>query len=186
MVEYLAHLHRPPRSTRVDRLGRNLHRRQLRSSEKRGPAVGKTKRGKDTKFMVVADGQGVPLGGYLCSASPAEVTLVDVTLACVDKNALIQRLIADKAYDSQSLRDELADQQIELIAPHRKNRKQPKTQDGRSLRRYRKQWIIERTIGWVTRFRRITTQWERQRTMYRVFFHVACLIITMRHLCNDL
>ena len=73
--------------------------------------------------MIVANGQGVPLGGYLCSASPAEVTLVDATLACVGKNALIQRLIADKAYDSQSLRDELADQQIELIAPHRKKQK---------------------------------------------------------------
>ena len=54
-------------------------------------------------------------------------TLVDATLAGVDKNVLIQRLIADKAYDSQSLRDELADQQIELIAPHQTNRKQPKT-----------------------------------------------------------
>ena len=31
--------------------------------------------------MVVADGQAIPLGGYLCSAAAAEVTLVEATLA---------------------------------------------------------------------------------------------------------
>ncbi|MEZ5386818.1 MAG: hypothetical protein R3F13_15000 [Prosthecobacter sp.] len=43
----------------------------------RGEAVGKTKRGKGTKWMVVVDGEGVPLGATLHSASPAEVTLVE-------------------------------------------------------------------------------------------------------------
>ena len=70
--------------------------------------------------MVVADGQGISLRGYLCSASPAEVTLVQARLASLDPKASIQRLIADKADDSQSLHEQLADQQIELIAPHRK------------------------------------------------------------------
>ena len=84
--------------------------------------------------MVVADGQGIPLGGYLCSASPAEVTLVEATLDSLASKASIQPLIADKAYDSQSLGEQLADQQIELMAPHRNNRKKTKTQDGRPLR----------------------------------------------------
>ena len=48
--------------------------------QKRGSEVGKTKRGKGTKLMVLADGSGLPLGGYLCSATPAEVTLVEDTL----------------------------------------------------------------------------------------------------------
>ncbi len=44
-------------------------------AKKRGAAVGKTKRGKGTKRMVVVDGQGIPLGSHIDSASPAEVTL---------------------------------------------------------------------------------------------------------------
>ena len=84
--------------------------------------------------MVVADGQGISLGGYLCSASPAAVTLVEATLASLDPKASIQRLIAGNADDSQSLHEQLADQQIELMATHRKNRKKTKTQDGRPLR----------------------------------------------------
>ncbi|MDP6751367.1 MAG: hypothetical protein QGH37_30985 [Candidatus Poribacteria bacterium] len=52
----------------VDRLGRNLDRRYLGSGKKRESAVGKTKRGKGNKLMVVTNGQGIPIGGYLCSA----------------------------------------------------------------------------------------------------------------------
>ena len=62
-------------------LGRDLSRRQFRSCKKRGLAVGKTKRGKGTKWMVLADGEGIPLGVRLESASPAEVTLAEATLA---------------------------------------------------------------------------------------------------------
>jgi len=42
-------------------------------------------------------------------------------------------VIADKAYDSDALRERLARRGIELIAPHRSNRKKPATQDGRAL-----------------------------------------------------
>ena len=41
----------------------------------------KTKRGKGTKWMVLVDGEGLPLGVRLESASPAEVTLAENTLA---------------------------------------------------------------------------------------------------------
>ena len=49
-------------------------------ARKGGDCVGKTKRGKGTKCMVVADGHGVPVGLRLTSASPAEVTLLEPTL----------------------------------------------------------------------------------------------------------
>jgi hypothetical protein len=60
-------------------MGRVLSGRQLRSGEKRGSAVGKTKRGKGTKWMVLVDGQGLPLGVRLESASPGEATTCATT-----------------------------------------------------------------------------------------------------------
>ena len=51
------------------------------AAAKKRSVAGKTKGGQGTKLMVVADGQVIPLGGYLCSASPAAVTLVEATLA---------------------------------------------------------------------------------------------------------
>ena len=40
-------------------------------------ALLRQKRGKGTKWMVVVDGQGVPLGNHLDSASPSEVKLLE-------------------------------------------------------------------------------------------------------------
>jgi hypothetical protein len=49
-------------------------------AKKGGPKVGKTKRGKGTKIMAVADRSGLPVAVYIESASPHEVKLVDSTL----------------------------------------------------------------------------------------------------------
>jgi hypothetical protein len=57
--------------------------REFRSREKRGCGVGKTKRGKGTKWMVVVDGRGLALGNYLHSAFPAEVQLAETTRAAI-------------------------------------------------------------------------------------------------------
>src|ERR1700754_2462493 len=99
--------------------------------------------------MVVVDGAGVPLGVRLVEANPAEVTLVGYTLSALPKRLgrKIQRLIADRAYDSDPLRRHLAAQGIELICPHRQGRKKKASQDGRKLRRYRKRWKVERTFA---------------------------------------
>ena len=120
--------------------------------------------------MVVADGQGVPLGVELASASPHEVTLIEPLLAqiSVPRNGAgrprsrFPRLIYDRAADSDPLRDRLAKRGIDLICPHRKNRKKPKRQDGRKLRRYKRRYRIERTIGWLSSFRRLVTRYERK------------------------
>jgi len=39
-----------------------------------------------------------------------------------------ENLIGDRAYDSDKLDEELRDEGIEMIAPHRRNRVRPKTQ----------------------------------------------------------
>jgi transposase len=134
--------------------------------------------------MVVVDGAGIPLGVRLLEASPAEVTLVEYTLSALPKKLRrkIQRLIADRGYDSDSLRRHLAAEGIELICPHRKGRKKKATQDGRKLRRYRKRWKVERTFAWLGNFRRLVVRYERNPQIYEAFFHVACLLITLRHL----
>src|SRR4029077_6541709 len=71
---------KPKRATRLERV---VSGRQFRSGEKRGSKVGKTKRGKGTKWMVVVDGQGIPLGKQLYSATPNEVRLAEETLASI-------------------------------------------------------------------------------------------------------
>ena len=93
-----------------------------------------------------------------------------------------KRLIADKGYDSNPLRADLARKGIELIAPHRRNRTKSRCQDGRKLRRYRRRWKVERTFAWLQNFRRLVIRWDRHLLMYRAFFHLACALIALRYL----
>lgn len=155
---------------------------ELRTRQRGGDAVGATKRGKGTKWMVVVDGQGLPLGSQLTSASPGEVTLAQATLDAIQAEGQPERVIADRAYDSDPFRQALADRGIELICPHRINRKRAKTQDGRKLRRYRRRWKIERTFAWLGNFRRLVIRYERHLLMYAAFFHLACCLILLKGL----
>jgi transposase len=169
-------------------LGRSLSRRQFRPGQKGGSAVGKTKRGKGTKWMVLVDGEGVPLGVRLESASPNEVTLAEATLQEVSvpqakgrPRQKPERVIADTAYDSDPLRQRLQKRGIELIVPYRDNNQQRRYEDGRKLRRYKRRWIVERTNSWLGQFRRLLVRHEHLLSTYRAFFYLACFWITLRH-----
>ena len=89
-------------------------------------------------------------------------------------------MIGDKAYDSDPLDEQLAAQDIEMIAPHRRGRKKPKTQDGRVLRRYHRRWKAERLFAWLQNFRRILTRHERKAANYLGFVQLGCIKILLR------
>jgi len=113
-------------------VGWDFSGRQFRSDQKKGDSgVGKTKRGKGTKWMILVDGQDLPLGVRLESASPAEVTLAEATLEEVrvprphgGPRQRPRRVIADRGYDSDPLRERLKKRGIDLIVPYRENNKQ--------------------------------------------------------------
>ena len=180
------------RSAQAAGLGRSLSGCDLRTGEKGGSGVGKTRRGKGTKCIVVVDGQGIPIGAQLASAQISEFRLAESTLARVRvprpgrgrPRQRLRRVIADRGYDSDGLRQRLWDRGTELIAPHLRSRKQRRFEDKRKLRRYRRRWKVERTNAWLQNFRRLQVRYDRILSVYQGFFHCACLIITLRHLCN--
>jgi transposase len=171
---------RPTQRAGTVALGRNFYRRDVRARKKRGLGVGKTKRGKGTKVVVVADGEGLPVGLHVCSASPHEATLAETTVAAAHGRP--KRLIGDRAYDSDPLRERLARLGIELIAPHRRGRIKPPTQDGRPLRRYRRRWKVERLFAWLNNYRRLVVRWEHHPNIYRAFLLVAFIMILAKRL----
>jgi len=132
--------------------------------------------------MAIADRAGLPIAGWITSASPAEVTLVDDTL---DHGFLAEdpeRLIGDKAYDSDGLDERLWEERgVEMISANRSNRKK-RTQDGRPLRRYVRRWKVERLFAWMHNFRRFVIRYERHSENFQGFVHLGCLCILRRHL----
>src|SRR6266852_4157511 len=96
--------------------GGGIHRWLLLGCKKRGLGVGKTKRGKGIKIMAVTAGTGLPLSDGTENASPHEVRLVERTLDESFIDELPDRLIGDKAYDSDRLDERLWQERgVELI-----------------------------------------------------------------------
>jgi transposase len=130
--------------------------------------------------MALADGSGLPLAVHAASASPHEVTLVRETLASGFVGEKPERLIGDRAYDSDPLDAALEAQGVEMIAPHRKGRKKRRTQDGRKLRRYKRRWKVERLFAWLGNFRRLVVRYERRVENYLGFARLGCVMILLR------
>jgi len=157
-----------------------LHRRHLRKRQKGGLQVGPTKRGKGSKIMAICDSGSLPIAIAIASGSPAEVKLAESTLAARITESVPERLIADKAYDSNALRIRMRDAGIDFIAPHRAGRVSKPLQDGRKLRRYKHRWKIERLNAWLQNSRRLVTRYEYHPENFLGFVHLACMRILLR------
>ena len=132
--------------------------------------------------MVLGDAEGLPLAVHLEAASPAEVTLVEPTLAACALAELPVRLIADKAYDSDKLRVQLLEKEVVLLSPHRRGRKRLAWNDGCWLRRYRKRWKIERLFAWLFNFRRLVVRYEFHHHNFLALFQLACALVLLKQL----
>jgi transposase len=48
----------------------------------------------------------------------------------------------------------------------------------------RKRWIVERTIGWLNRCRRLAKDWENLNRKALAFLRLASIRLMLRRLCN--
>lgn len=96
-----------------------------------------------------------------------------------------ERLLGDKAYDGDELDETLAELGLEMIAPHRQNRRPENvTQDGRPLRRDRHRWIVERTFAWLGARRRLLVRWEKKMNHFVGFTLLGCLSLLLQRLTH--
>jgi hypothetical protein len=108
-------------------------------AKKRGTGIGKTKVGKGSKVMVVADGQGLPLGLYIASARHHESWWMPPWPRCACRR--------DTAVHELARR-----RGIKPTIPtfERRKRRQPKR--GRPIKtgaNDRQRWKVERCFGWM-------------------------------------
>jgi transposase len=143
-----------------------------------GDEIGPTRRGKGVKIMAIVDRHGLPLSVSTYAANHHEVTLVQLSFDFYMIEAKPENLIGDRAYDSDPLDEQLREEGIEMIAPHKSNRKKRKTQDGRRLRRYERRWIVERFFAWLQWQRRLVVRWEYYSANFLGFIQLASIVIS--------
>jgi transposase len=146
-----------------------------------GDGIGCTRAGKGVKIMILVDARGLPVAVDTAPASHHESKLVQRLFDFVLPREGLQRVVGDKAYDSDALDAELAERGVEMIAPHRSNRRpENRTQDGRPLRRMTRRWKVERTIAWLQHFRRLCIRWEKSTLLFQGFLHFSCTLLLLR------
>jgi transposase len=84
------------------------------------------------------------------------------------------KLHADKGYDYRRCRDACRRRNIK----HRIARKGIESKE--KLGRHR--WVIERTLAWLARKRRLTIRYERLVATHRAFLYLACALICLNYL----
>ena len=90
--------------------------------------------------------------------SPGNINDIAFAPALIAAAGPIKRLIADKAYDANSLRQLLADQCAKAIIPSTMSRRQPIPY---SKTIYRQRNLIERMFARLKDFRRIATRYDK-------------------------
>lgn len=129
--------------------------------------------------MVIVEKHGYPAGLHISSASPAEIKLVEKTIAALTVPKQPVCLIGDKAYDSDPMDKQLEEKYgIKLISPNRRNRQ--KSQDGRSLRKYKRRWKVERFFAWLQSWRHITVRYDYHYQNYLSMIQLACSMMFLK------
>jgi transposase len=145
-----------------------------------------TDRGKPgTKRHLVVDASGVPLAVVMSAANVHDSRMC---LEAVDAIAPVrgkrgrprrrpEKLHADKAYDSRALRAELRKRGVTPRIARRG------VESSERLGRYR--WVVERTISWLNRFRRLRIRYERRADIHLAFLHIGCALICWNYLNHE-
>lgn len=85
-----------------------------------------------------------------------------------------EKLPADKAYDSGRCRKALRKRGIKARIARRG------IDPSERLGRYR--WVVERTLAWLGRYRRLTVRYERRSDIHEAFLHLGCSLICLNYL----
>lgn len=167
------------------RLEPGLYGQRVHPGKKGGAATGPnpTDRGKaGTKRHLLTDRHGLPLAFLLTGANVHDsVPLAELLDAVVPVKARRGRprqrpdkLHADKAYDYRRCRRACRQRGIEPRIARRG------VESSERLGRHR--WVVERTLAWFARMRRLSIRYERRLDIHRAFTSLACSLICLNAL----
>ena len=106
--------------------------------------------------------------------SPGNINDIALAPALVKAAGPLRRLIADKAYDANSLRNLLASRGAEAVIPSTASRKNPLPYD---VVAYRQRNLIERMFGRIKDFRRIATRYDKLARNYLAAATIAAIVV---------
>ena len=138
------------------------------------------KKVKGRKLHALVDTEGFPLRVIVHSAGIQDRDGGILLLATLfGQFPFLQKLIADSAYQGPIFANALAE-----ILPHLKTEIIKRSERAKGFVRLPKRWIVERTIAWLNRCRRLAKDWENLNRNALAFLKLASIRLMLRKLCN--
>jgi transposase len=135
-------------------------------------ALGRSRGGFSTKIHVACDGLGKPVKFILTPGQDHDVTQGPALIA----NSEAEKVIADKAYDSDDFIAKIEANDAEPVIPPRRNRAEPRSYDKEE---YKKRNIVERFINVIKQCRRVATRYEKTARNFLGFIQFASLFVLL-------
>ena len=125
---------------------------------------------------------GLPLAAVLSGANVHDCRMLEAALDAVPALAgrrgrprrRPEKLHADKGYDFARCRAALRARGIQARIARRG------VESSQRLGRHR--WVVERTLAWLNRFRRLRVRYERRADIHQAFLTLGCALICAKQL----
>ncbi|GAB3882182.1 hypothetical protein GCM10027612_12390 [Microbispora bryophytorum subsp. camponoti] len=165
------------------------------------PGAGRSRGGLTTKIHLACDGRGLPLAVVVTPGNVNDCTVFKAVLESVrvpraGAGRPRQRpdtVIADKAYSSREVRQDLRRWGIRAVIPERTDQRANRQRRGRAGGRpptfdpelYKARNVVERCFSRLKQFRAIATRFDKLATRYRAGLHIASLILWLRQAAHE-
>jgi transposase len=124
--------------------------------------------------------QGLLLHGIVTSASVQDRDGGIMLLATLfGMFPFLEKLFADSAYEGPIFHTALAS-----ILPSLKTEIVKRSDQAKGFVVLPKRWIVERSIAWLNRCRRLAKDWENLNLSGMIFLRLASIRLMLRKLCN--
>lgn len=136
-------------------------------------AIGRSRGGPTTKVHLVVDALGLPVAFELTAGHRHDCLCAPSLIASVGPRCLL----ADKAYDADAIRSDLASREAVAVIPPKANRKLPAAFD-KEL--YKARSEVECTFNLLKQARRFATRYEKTLRNYTAVVAIGCALLWLR------
>jgi len=143
--------------------------------------MGRSKGGLTTKIHVAALSPSRVAAVALSPGQRGDLPLVPELWEQAEQKGRIRSFTADRAYDSNAMRDDLALAGVKCVIPPKCCRR---IKPAFSKMLYRRRHKVENWFRRIQDFRRVATRYDKLACMFMAFVHVTAAVIAVRDLVN--
>ncbi len=135
-------------------------------------AIGKSVAGNTTKIHLAVDAMGLPI---CFTITGGEVHDSKESINLIHKIPKLETVVADRGYDSESLREKIKELGAQSFIPRKINSKIGNKSMDWCLYKYRH--LVENAFARLKHFRSIATRFEKSKRNYEGMLYLACSIM---------